>query len=102
MQNTDDRTNETLRFLKWIRNYSGWWYLICTPGQEQMNLEMMKMLIERLYREGFYEIIFVLLMVHRNHPALSHLAEYLFLDSCIARWDKEKDHIIQEIQLFLE
>lgn len=67
-----------------------------------MNLDMMRKLVGQLYQEGFYEIIFVLLMVHRNDPVLSHLSEYLLLDSFIARWEQEKDDIIQEIQVHFE
>lgn len=96
------RTYQTIRFLKWIRKHSGLWYLICTPNEEHMNLDMMRQLVGRLYKEEFYEIIFVLLMVHRNDPVLSHLSEYLLLDSFIARWEQEKDDIIQEIQVHLE
>ena len=96
------RTARTLRFLKWIQAHSGLWYLICTPGDEHMNLDMMRQLIGQLYQEGFYEIIFVLLMVHRDNPIMSHVTEYLLLDSYIARWDREKETIIQEMQTLFE
>ena len=96
------RTAQTLRFLKWIRKHSGLWYLICTPNDEHMNIGMLKQLVGQLYREGFYEIIFVLLMVHRDNQALSHMLEYLLLDSYIARWGQEKEDIIHEIQALLE
>ncbi len=97
-----NRTAQTLRFLKWIRNHSGLWYLICTPNEEHMNMDMLKQLVGRLYQEGFYEMIFVLLMVHRDNPALSHVSEYLLLDSFIARWGQEKEEIIHEMQTLLE
>jgi len=102
MKNKNNRTAHTLRFLKWIRDHSGLWYLICTPNEEHMNLDMMKQLIGQLCQEGFYEIIFVLLTVHRDDPSLSHLPEYLLLDSFIARWEREKDDIIHEIRALLE
>ena len=53
MQHLSKRDKLTIRFLKWIREYSGWWYLICTPDEEQMNISKMKMLIERLAKEQF-------------------------------------------------
>ena len=96
------QTARTVRFLKWIREHSGLWYLICTPGDEHMDIDMLKRLVCQLYQEGFYEIIFVLLMVHRDNPALSHVSEYLLLDSFIARWGREKENIIQEMQTLLE
>ena len=46
------RTAQTIHFLKWIRKHSGLWYLLCTPGDEHMNLDMMRQLIERLYQEN--------------------------------------------------
>ena len=59
---------DTDRLLNWIKRYPGWWYLICTPGDEHMDLDMMQQLIRRLEKESFYELIFVLLMVHRDAP----------------------------------
>ena len=97
-----NRTAQTLRFLEWIREHSGLWYLICTPGDEHMDMDMIRSLIGKLYQEGFYEIIFVLFMVHRDNPALSHATEYLLLDSWIARWGQEKEEIVHEIQTLLE
>lgn len=97
MSNKNSRTAQTVRFLKWIRTYSGWWYLICTPNEEHMNLSMMRTLIQCLYKEGFYEIIFVLLMVHRNDPVMSHVPEYLLLDGLVARWDGDRDAIIARL-----
>ncbi len=36
MKKESRRTRETVKFLKWTRKYSGWWTLICTPGDEHM------------------------------------------------------------------
>ena len=82
------RSKQTVHFLKWIRQYSGWWYLICTPNDEHINLQMMRLLIARLYQEGFYEIIFVLLMVHRDDPVMAHATDYLLLDCLTEQWKK--------------
>ena len=95
-------TAQTVRFLKWIRKYGGWWHLICTPNHEKMNPQMMKMLIKKLYQEGFYEIIFVLLMVHRENPILAHTAESLFLDSVIKHWDTDQDVMIQKLLTYFD
>jgi hypothetical protein len=100
MENLTKRDKHTVRFLKWIRRYSGWWYLICTPNDEHMNLSMMKMLIERLAKEQFYEIIFVLLMVHRNAGFMDDTFKYMLLEMIITGWQGEvkgKKQIIQDI-----
>jgi len=73
------RASETLRFLKWIKKYPGWWHLICTPKEEHMNLQMMKMLIEKLAKESFYEIILVLLMVHRDKEFMKGFSDSILL-----------------------
>lgn len=39
------KMTRTLCFLKWIRDHSGFWYLICTPDEEHMNLDMAKRLL---------------------------------------------------------
>lgn len=83
------RDNHTVRFLKWIRIYPGWWYLICTPGNEHMNINIMKMLIERLAKEQFYEIIFVLLMVHRNADFMDSVFKTMLLEMMLNTWQGE-------------
>lgn len=62
-----------------------------------MTLQMMRMLIERLYKKGFYEIIFVLLMVHRKNAVMSHVVEYLLLDGMVEHWNEDKDNIIKKM-----
>ena len=91
------RSKQTVHFLKWIRQYSGWWYLICTPNDEHINLQMMRLLIARLYQEGFYEIIFVLLMVHRDSPVMTHVTDYLLLDCLIDQWEKNPSLLFKNL-----
>ena len=65
-----------------------------------MNINMMKMLIQRLAKEGFDEIIFVLLMVHRNAGFMDNTLKYLLLEMILAGWKGEvkgKERIISDI-----
>lgn len=87
MEKITKRDRQTVHFLKWIKRYSGWWFLICTPNDEHMNIGMMKLLIERLEKEQFYDIIFVLLMVHRNEPFMKNIFEYLLLQIITENWN---------------
>lgn len=94
------RDKQTIHFLKWIKKYSGWWYLICTPNDEHMNMSIMKTLIKNLEKEGFYEVIFVLLMVHRNESFMQHIYEYMLLEIITANWNgkiKNREEIIKDI-----
>ena len=96
MEKENSRMKQTVKFLKWIRQYSGWWYLICTPNDKHMNPEMMKMLIERLDKAALYELIFVLIMVHRKEPFVDSFIKSVLLDMLIARWDIDKEEIVKK------
>lgn len=78
------RDKQTIRFMKWIRKNSGLWFLICTPDEEHMNNTMMKKLINMLAQEQFYEIIFVLFMVHRNASFMERFNETMLLEMMIS------------------
>lgn len=93
-----ERKKQTVRLLKWIRRHGGLWYLICTPDEEHMNHDRMRSLVKQLDKEGFYELIFVLLMVHRNAPCMANVPEYLLLDRLIAHWKEDKDSFVQELE----
>ncbi len=85
------RDKHTIRFLKWVRKYPGWWYLICTAKDEHMNISMMKMLIE---------IIFVLLTVHRDADFMDSVFKTLLLEMILSGWKgevKEKDQLLRDI-----
>ncbi|MCI8582558.1 MAG: hypothetical protein HFH13_05450 [Dorea sp.] len=100
MKKSNERDRQTVHFLKWIKKYPGWWQIICTPDDEHMNIEMMKMLIKRLAEEEFYEIIFVLLMVHRNEKYVKSLMDSMLLKIIIKNWNgkaKDKEKIIKDI-----
>lgn len=98
--NLTKRDKHVIRFLYWVRQYPGWWYLICTPNDEHMNMDMMKMLIDRLAKQQFYEIIFVLLMVHRDADFMDSVFKIMLLEMILAGWKGEvkgKDQFVRDI-----
>ncbi len=97
LKHKDNRTQQTQRLLRWIQTYPAWWYLICTPGAKEMTRDMMCNLIKRLADKGFYEIIFVLIMVHRNASFMKLLPEYMLLDSLVDQWQRDKDKLIDNV-----
>jgi len=104
MEKISQRDKQMIHFFRWIRQYSGWWYLICTPD-EHMNADMMKQLIKRLAKEQLYELIFVLFMVHRKANFMQHISEYMLLEMITQNWKgdvKTKNQIIQEVINLLE
>lgn len=101
MEHLTKRDKQTIRFLQWVKKYPGWWYLICTPDSEHMSLDMMKKLVEQLAKEQFYEIIFVLLMVHRNEDFMDNIFKTMLLEMILAGWKgevKDKEQIISELK----
>lgn len=105
MKKITKRDRQTIRFLKWVKKYPGWWHLICTPNDEHMNIKMMSMLIRRLAREQLYEIIFVLLMVHREERYVKDLPGFMLLDMVMENWSgkrKGKEQMIKNILEYLE
>lgn len=81
-----ERIAQTIKFLKWTKKYNGWWQLICESDNEHMNIDMMQLLIKQLAKESFYEIIFVLLEVHKNKEFMKSLQEVMFKDLLISEW----------------
>ena len=100
MKKITKRDKQTIRFLKWINKYPGWWQLICTPDDEHMNIKMMDMLIRHLAQEQLYEIIFVLLMVHRNEMYVKDALNSMLLDMMTENWGgkkKDRKQMIKDI-----
>lgn len=99
------RDRQMLRLLEWVRKYPGWWYLICTPNDEHMNIKMMNTLIRHLAQEQLYEIIFVLLMVHRKERYVKDIPSFMLLDMITENWSgkrKDKEQMIKDILKYFE
>lgn len=104
MKKVTKRDKQTVRFLRWIQKYPGWWHLICTPDDKHMNIGMMRMLIKHLEQEKLYEIIFVLIMVHRNEGFMKNFSDCMSLEIIIDNWNgkiKDRQQIIKEILQYL-
>ena len=98
-----ERMNQTIRFLKWIKKYPGWWQLICEPGAEHMSFDMARLLIKRLAEASFYEMIFVLLEIHKDEGYIKTAKEALLNDLLISEWKNgNKDDIIGKLIAYLE
>ena len=105
MKKITKRDKQTIRLLKWVRRYPGWWYLICTPNEEHMNIKMMNTLIKHLAQEQLYEIIFVLLMVHRKEKYVKDVSNFMLLDMVTENWGgkgKDREQMIKDILKYFE
>lgn len=102
MKKITKRDKQTIRFLQWIRRYPGWWHLICTPNDEHMNIKMMNLLIRHLAQEQLYEIIFVLLMVHRKEKYVKDVSSFMLLDIVTENWGGQRKNREQMIKNILE
>lgn len=99
---TENRTRQTVRFLKWVREYPGYWQLITTPGMEEMNPSMMQSLMERLEGEGLFELIFVMLAVHRKTPFVDYFTHAAFEELLLRHWEEESGEILRLFRAELE
>lgn len=98
MSKGNGRQWQTVRFLKWINRYSGWWHLICTPHDEHINNSIIQTMIEQLAKEELYEIIFVLIMVHRNEDCVKNVTQAMFVEMLIDEWNTgNKEKIIKNL-----
>ena len=78
---------QAMRVLRWIRKYPGWWHLICTPDDEHMNMVMMSRLIIHLEKHKLYELIMILLMVHRNTNYVRCACRHVALEMVTENWN---------------
>lgn len=86
------------KLLKWIRRYGGYWWLICTPGDEHMNMTVARNIIRSLAKNGLYEFIFVFLTVHREKEFVKNLSSYISLDLMLEEIrHKDMNEIVQMI-----
>ena len=94
------RDLDAIRLLEWIQDYHGVWRLICTPNTPEMTHKIMKQFIQQLADEQFYEIIFVLLTVHRNQDSMAGTLKGLFIEMISAGWKGEvysKERFLHDI-----
>ena len=102
MSRDKERLLQTLKLLKWIRKYGGWWKIICDPSNENMNPTMMKGLIEKLAKEEFYEIILALVYIHKNAHFMKDALEEVFKELLIDKLKSgNKDEIIKKFLDYL-
>lgn len=97
------RNKQAVRFLKWINEYPGWWQLICTPNHELASIRNMQTIIRKLAKESFFEIILVLIMVHRNEEFVKDLCQYMLMYLTTKEMESgQTDEIIREIIAYFE
>lgn len=67
-----------------------------------MTLDMMRMLLKKLNEEALYELMFVLLTVHRKAPFMENFASFSLLDMMIERWEDDREKIVEKFLEHLE
>lgn len=87
--------------LNWSRANRTYWRIMCTPNDEQMTPDMMKKIIINLQENSLYELIFVMLTVHRKTPFVNDILADITNYMMYRRWNKENDGIINRITKFL-
>lgn len=70
-----------------------------------MNIELMQQLIRHLAKKRMYEIIFVLLMVHRSETYVKDIPCFMLLNMMIENWSgkrKYREQMINDIFEYFE
>lgn len=70
-----------------------------------MNIELMQQLIRHLAKKRMYEIIFVLLMVHRSETYVKDIPCFMLLNMMIENWSgkrKDREQMINDILEYFE
>lgn len=84
----------TRKMLVMMRENPTWWARVCTPGT--LNAAQMKNAVDLLAKQRFYELIFVLLTVHRGAAFMKNFALGLWLDEMLAHWDEKNAQLVVE------
>ena len=91
------------KLLKWIKRYSGYWWLICTPGDSHMNMIVARNIIKSLAKNGLHELIFVFLTVHRDQKFIKSMLSYMNLDLMLHEIEQNgMDEIVRMIEEHLQ
>ena len=98
MRSSKNMKKHSIKLLEWIRKYGGYWWLVCTPGDNRMNMDIARKIITSLAKNGLYEMIFVFLTVHREEEFIKNLLSYLNLDLMLEEIKhKNLDQIVRMI-----
>ena len=87
--------------LKWARKHREYWRMICTADDDRMTRDTMKKIIETLCKASTYELIFVMLTVHRSRPFVSDLLSDMTNYLVATRWKNESEGLIDRIINYL-
>lgn len=96
MMGNRSKRKRSRKLLKWISRYSGYWHLICTPGDEHMNMVTARNIIKCLARNGLHEYIFVFLTVHREEEFIKNMLSFVSLDLLLEELKhKDMDELVR-------
>jgi len=96
MMGNRSKRKRSRKLLKWISRYSGYWHLICTPGDEHMNMVTARNIIKCLAKNGLHEYIFVFLTVHREEEFIKNMLSFISLDLLLQELKhKDMDELVR-------
>lgn len=69
-----------LRLIDWIEQYPGFWQMACDPNHEHMSITKMRTIVGLLAQAELYEVIVVVLAVHKNQGYIESLRKEMLLN----------------------
>lgn len=93
-----DKNAKLLRLIDWIDQYPGFWQMACDPNNEHMNMSKMRTIVGLLAQAKLYEVIVVVLAVHKNQGFIESLKQEMLLEMAKKQIkDDNKDKMIKFI-----
>ena len=80
-------TNRTTEMIRWLANNPKIQRRICCEGYDIEPDECLE-IIEMLEQEGFYELVYILLMKNVNHVVIANAVEKLQYKAWSNEWEK--------------
>ena len=73
------KRKRVIKLLNWIEQYPGFWQMACDPNDEHMDIGKMRIIVQNLAQAGLYEVIIVILSVHKKKDFMQQLGNEVFL-----------------------
>ena len=92
-----------IRLIEWIERYPGYWDMACDSNDEHMNMGKMQMIVKSLAQAELYDVIMVVLTVHKNCVFVQSIEKELMLQFLKKQiQDDKRDKLINFITKRLE
>lgn len=80
-------TNKSVEMIKWLSSHNEIQRIICREGYDAELPEYLD-IIEELGKQGYYELIYILLVKNQYNVAIDDVVERLLFETLTDQWEK--------------